>query len=311
MSAAIAASPATNDRIAAPGHWFLGALRCPDCADALHCDEGGYRCVHCAFTAPAGKDLRPQKPSTAAMSFSRLGPGHLDAGLSGIDLSAPQHRFDGPPARRDSRELMSEIAARLAGGGAALDLGCGPRDQAPPLEQLGFRYVGMDYMNPAADILGDAHALPFADDSFDCVLSYAVLEHLHNPFVALAEIARVLRPGGWFVGTVSQGEPFHSSYFHHTPWGLLSVVQSNPQLSLRRLWPGPGTLDSLASMGRYPKPVRLMLAGVALLNARLPWLAPRKMKWPARDRRIDQLYSAGSLCFSIQKTSEAPNGAPA
>ena len=86
----------------------------------------------------------------------------------------------------------------------------------------------MDYAHSEADLLADAHAIPFADDSFDCIFSYAVLEHLHNPFVALSEVARVLRPGGWFIGTVSQGEPFHSSYFHHTPWALLSLVREIP-----------------------------------------------------------------------------------
>ncbi|MEO1573807.1 MAG: methyltransferase domain-containing protein [Pseudomonadota bacterium] len=42
-------------------------------------------------------------------------------------------------------------------------------------------------------------ALPFADNSFDVVTAAHVLEHLPEPVAALAEMRRVLRPGGWIV----------------------------------------------------------------------------------------------------------------
>lgn len=44
--------------------------------------------------------------------------------------------------------------------------------------------------------LGDIRILPFEDDSLDVILSAHVLEHLANPQAALAEMVRVLRPGG-------------------------------------------------------------------------------------------------------------------
>ena len=74
---------------------------------------------------------------------------------------------------------------------------------------IGYRYVGVDYSSSSADLLADAHSIPFGDNTFECVFSYAVLEHLHLPFLAIREIERVLSPSGLFVGTVSQGEPFH------------------------------------------------------------------------------------------------------
>jgi SAM-dependent methyltransferase len=49
---------------------------------------------------------------------------------------------------------------------------------------------------PWADVACDAHALPFADGSLDSVVSNHVVPHLHNPVLALREMARVLRPGG-------------------------------------------------------------------------------------------------------------------
>jgi SAM-dependent methyltransferase len=285
--------------------WFRELLRCPDCAAPMENIEEGLHCTSCSFLARQARDLRPRRSTGIALRFSRTQPDRPTLVLDTLDLFAPPLAYDGPLAIRDSRELMSEISARRPAGGDALDLGCGPRDQYPPLHHLGFRYIGIDYDNPAADMLADAHALPFADDSFDCVMSYAVLEHLHQPFVAMHEVARVLKPGGWFIGTVSQGEPFHNSYFHHTPWGLISLVQQTPGLVLHRMWPSTDTLASLAVMGRYPRVLKRLLGLVDSLNRNLPWLAPRKLRWSAADRQLDRLYRAGSICFAIQKNHAA------
>lgn len=46
------------------------------------------------------------------------------------------------------------------------------------------------------DILGDAHEMPIADDSFDVVVACAVLEHVHDPYQVTRELFRVVRPGG-------------------------------------------------------------------------------------------------------------------
>ena len=46
----------------------------------------------------------------------------------------------------------------------------------------------------------DAAKLPFADDRFEVVLSFAVLHHVGDSRRAVAEAVRVLRPGGHFVG---------------------------------------------------------------------------------------------------------------
>lgn len=50
---------------------------------------------------------------------------------------------------------------------------------------------------------GDAGRLPFDEDVFQTVLCVSVLEHLHQPQRVLAEVYRVLKPGGCFVGTAT------------------------------------------------------------------------------------------------------------
>ncbi|HET8728169.1 MAG TPA: methyltransferase domain-containing protein [Alphaproteobacteria bacterium] len=57
-------------------------------------------------------------------------------------------------------------------------------------------YTSVDRFNPFADVREDLTRLSFADASFDVVLTSHVLEHIPNDRAAIAEMARVLRPGG-------------------------------------------------------------------------------------------------------------------
>lgn len=94
-----------------------------------------------------------------------------------------------------------------------LDLGCGPGTITADLAErvAPGRVVGLDaaagVLTEAAAlasrrglavewVVGDALALPFADDSFDVVHAHQVLQHVADPVGALRELARVTRPGG-------------------------------------------------------------------------------------------------------------------
>jgi ubiquinone/menaquinone biosynthesis C-methylase UbiE len=95
-----------------------------------------------------------------------------------------------------------------------LDCGCGPgsvtvglAQWAPDGETVGIdlgaeqfdgaRALARDFgVNNVAFRQGDIFDLPFGDDSFDVVFCQTVLFHIPDPMKALAEIKRVLRPGG-------------------------------------------------------------------------------------------------------------------
>jgi SAM-dependent methyltransferase len=282
--------------------WFVRYLRCPDCGNPLHVGTN-LACSKCDRNLPLGApvDLRPARQKRTMIELKAVSLVAPDNMLQTVDIGPPNIAYKGPQADRDSRELISEMMRSVRQKGRVLDLGCGPRDQAKPMESAGYQYLGADYSSPSADLLVDAHAMPFCNNSFECVFSYAVLEHLRSPFVAIREIERVLSPGGIFIGTVSQGEPFHASYFHHTVWGLLSLAESSIAMRVSRLWCGPTTLRSLATMGRYPKVIKLVLNLIDRVDTLAPWLAPRRQAWSQKDKQLDALYRAGSICFAMEK----------
>jgi ubiquinone/menaquinone biosynthesis C-methylase UbiE len=59
-----------------------------------------------------------------------------------------------------------------------------------------------DLGGPVAFRVVDARAMPFDDAVFDAIFSFAVLHHIPGGWrEAVAEIGRVLKPGGWFIFT--------------------------------------------------------------------------------------------------------------
>jgi SAM-dependent methyltransferase len=117
--------------------------------------------------------------------------------------TAPE--FVGP--RHELRErLLLDLFLSAAPGPQVLDAGAGQGTMSMRLERLGFEVTSTDVSAAAVDVLRDRLAgeverasvtdLPFADSSFDGAVLGEVLEHVEEDEQALAEISRVLRPGG-------------------------------------------------------------------------------------------------------------------
>lgn len=74
-----------------------------------------------------------------------------------------------------------------------------------------YDYTGID-LEPGDNVdivLEDPYIYPFSDNTFDAVLTSNVLEHCKNPFKLMEECARVLKPGGVFLGCVPSVFPIH------------------------------------------------------------------------------------------------------
>lgn len=119
------------------------------------------------------------------------------------------------PYDERAKDIIADVAT---GGGMVLDCGCGSRTaRYDNLVQLEI----VDYDN--VDVLGVNQALPFKDETFHAVLSFDVLEHVDDPFLAAREIIRVLKPGGTLYVDVpfmqnEHGYPEH--YYNMTRMGL-------------------------------------------------------------------------------------------
>ncbi len=71
-------------------------------------------------------------------------------------------------------------------------------------KQSNLDYVTTDLLSPLADIKADICNLPLEDDQFDVILCNHVLEHIPDDQRALAELYRVMKPGGWGIFQVPQ-----------------------------------------------------------------------------------------------------------
>jgi SAM-dependent methyltransferase len=96
--------------------------------------------------------------------------------------------------------LVEIVAPRVLADGALLDI-APSATTTPRLRELGgHRYVSVDF-DPGADkrvvdVRASVTDLPLPDDSVDLMICYHVLEHVPDDASAMAEIARVVRPGG-------------------------------------------------------------------------------------------------------------------
>jgi SAM-dependent methyltransferase len=73
---------------------------------------------------------------------------------------------------------------------------------------------------PNVDVVSDAHELPYEDGSVDAIYVEAVLEHLQRPSAAVAEMHRVLRPGGRVFASTPFMQAYHGYPDHYQNYTL-------------------------------------------------------------------------------------------
>jgi SAM-dependent methyltransferase len=118
----------------------------------------------------------------------------------------------------------------LGAGGQVLDFGCGNRPYKELFETKFNAYIAADLPgNPRADVHIDSLGLlPSASESFDCVLSSQVLEHVADPKGYLAEAWRVLKPEGRLILSTHGIWPYHpdpNDYWRWTCEGLRREIE--------------------------------------------------------------------------------------
>jgi SAM-dependent methyltransferase len=130
-----------------------------------------------------------------------------------------------------------EAVAPMAHG-RMLDVGCGEKPYEAFFRPYVTDYVGVEHeatfeqtfasTRSVADVLYDGHTLPFADGSFDTVMSIQVLEHTPTPQRLVDEMGRVLADGGTLILTAPFSFRLHEEphdYFRYSPHGLRALVE--------------------------------------------------------------------------------------
>lgn len=134
-----------------------------------------------------------------------------------------------------TEDAVATLAASLPRSARVLDAGAGECRHAACFPHQ--RYYGVDLAlgDPAwdygrLDAIADLSALPFRDASFEACLNIVTLEHVRQPQAVLAELARVLKPGGRLLLVVPHAWEIHQAphdYFRYTRYGVRHLVEGS------------------------------------------------------------------------------------
>jgi 2-polyprenyl-3-methyl-5-hydroxy-6-metoxy-1,4-benzoquinol methylase len=190
----------------------------------------------------------------------------VDADLSGR-IGQAVERF--VPGTADGELIEVEHLARyrwagqLVAGRTVLDAGCGVGYGSAMLARAGAgEVVGLDLSATAIEaareaapanasfVVGDVHALPFAAGRFELVVCFEVIEHVESQDDVIAELARVLAPGGVLAISSPNRDVYPAGNPHHlheyVPEELRSAVAAHfehVQLRRQHAWLASAVLD--------------------------------------------------------------------
>lgn len=172
------------------------------------------------------------------------------------DFSDWYERERGRGYHRMLDDLEIGICAPLATGRRVLEAGCGTGLILGRLAQHADTAWGVD-LSPGMVrlakqrglnvVLGSVTDLPFADESFDLVCSFKVLAHVPNIGRALAEIARVTKPGGQMV--LEFYNPWSLRYVAKRLAGPQPISEGRTEADVYTRWDAPHVLPRIVPPG--------------------------------------------------------------
>jgi hypothetical protein len=171
-----------------------------------------------------------------------------------------------PHERESLLEFALRVAAELPAGSRLIDVGAGNSPYRELFDHVHYESTDWEHsVHPGAravDHVGPAHDLPVPHEAYDAVLCTQVLEHVPNPEAVIAELYRVLCPGGRLYLTVPLAWELHEmpfDFYRYTPHGLATILSGAgfTELDIRPRNDCFATLAQLlqnvgSTMGRYP-----------------------------------------------------------
>jgi len=226
--------------------------------------------------------------------------------------------LDGCLPNDHSRQISSEyylklLVDKLQKVERVVDLGCGAGGSVDDFRAVdpSIRWIGLDIeespevrarsRNDAEFYSFDGVNIPFSCAEFDAVYSKQVLEHVRHPQDLLREVQRVLKPGGYFLGSTSCLEPYHSrSLWNYTPYGLRCLIE---EAGLRLVEVRPG-IDGITLAFRRllgaPRFFEFWFMHESPLNAMIG-LAGKILRKGHRWTNAAKLIFSGHICFLARK----------
>jgi glycosyltransferase involved in cell wall biosynthesis/SAM-dependent methyltransferase len=188
------AAAADDGRLSDRARSLLPLLRCPETGEELEeLPDGGLRSVTSGRRWPvvAGRPV-------------------LFPGMESPEIITAAHEGNALSGR--ARQLIADTTGRvlhLSGGGTVVG---------------GDNVIDVDaaVFGPT-DVVGDAHQLPFADETFDLVVAMNAFEHYADPSAVAARLHRLLKPGGLVFLHTAFLQPLHEAphhYYNTTRYGL-------------------------------------------------------------------------------------------
>jgi SAM-dependent methyltransferase len=122
---------------------------------------------------------------------------------------------------KERRAILGRELRRLPGTGRALDIGAAGGGNTRVLKAHGWQAVALEWSGSAAEVAhargvptvrADARELPLRSRTCGLVTAFDVLEHIDEDYLAAAEIARVLQPGGTALIAVPCGMALWSAH---------------------------------------------------------------------------------------------------
>lgn len=146
-----------------------------------------------------------------------------------------------------------------------VDIGCGYGRNKKIVEEVGGEWIGVEpFEGGAHTVVADAQNLPFTDNTFDIAIMDAVLEHIPEVEKAIAEVGRVLKPGGLFIGYVAFMECFHEISYSHLSFKALEHFAKVNGMRLKKISGGSRFgIDYHLRVLFYPLPFNFMRPVIA------------------------------------------------
>lgn len=208
------------------------------------------------------------------------------------------------------RRPVEDFLRKLSQGGWGIDIG-GDCKRHPRLLTVNLQ------RNRNTDVVADAMRLPFDDESMDVVITQETLEHVRCPDVALAEVHRVLKPGGTLFCQLPFVIGYHPGpydFYRFSREGIVALVERagfkptrvsvsvGPAAAFARIC---AEFFAVTAATISPRLYRLAKGAAALLFYPLKWMEPILLRSPQVDR-----LAGGYIVFAEKAEASAQDMEP-